>query len=111
MNSGGSGANCPTCGSPPAMAQLVGDDQGRERLLSCDCCPTRCRYRRTGCPLCENADDRRLAVVTVEGEEGLRIDYCESCKGYLKTYEGEGSETACRLDVNSSRCDCLRSRI
>ena len=45
---------CPTCGSRPAMAQLVGVDPGRLRLLSCGCCSTRWRYRRIGCPFCEN---------------------------------------------------------
>ena len=98
---------CPTCGSPPAMAQLVGVDEGRQRLLFCGCCRTRWRYKRTGCPFCENEDDRRLAVVTVEGEGGLRIDYCESCKGYLKTYDGEGSETVLLADWTSIHLDVI----
>jgi FdhE protein len=76
---------CPTCGSLPAMAQLIGIDLGRMRLLSCGCCSTRWRFGRSGCPFCENKDDRRLAVVAIEGEAGLRIDYCSSCGGYLKT--------------------------
>jgi FdhE protein len=56
---------CPTCGAAPAMAQLVGVDPGRLRLLSCGCCETRWRYRRTGCPFCENEDDHRLAVLSI----------------------------------------------
>ncbi len=32
---------CPTCGSLPAMAQLVGADPGRQRLLACGGCRTR----------------------------------------------------------------------
>ena len=44
---------CPTCGSLPAMAQLVGADPGRMRLLSCGCCGTRWQFKRTGCPFCE----------------------------------------------------------
>ena len=98
---------CPTCGSPPAMAQLVGVDQGRQRFLSCGCCRTRWRYKRTGCPFCENGDDRRLAVVVAEGEGGLRIDSCESCKGYLKTYDGEGSETVLLADWTSIHLDVI----
>ena len=89
------------------MAQLVGVDQGRQRLLSCGCCRTRWLYKRTGCPFCENGDDRRLAVVTVEQERGLRIDYCESCKGYLKTYVGEGSETVLLADWTSIHLDVI----
>src|SRR4029079_17725365 len=40
---------CPACGGKPAMAQLVGNDPGRLRLLACGCCRTRWRYRRTAC--------------------------------------------------------------
>ena len=89
------------------MAQLVGVDQGRQRLLSCGCCGTRWHYERTGCPFCENGDDRRLGVVTVEGEGCLRIDYCESCKGYLKTYDGVGSETVFLADWTSIHLDVI----
>jgi FdhE protein len=97
---------CPTCGSPPAMGQLVGVDPGRQRFLSCGGCGTRWRYRRTQCPFCEN-DSQRLAVVAVEGESGLRIDYCEACKGYLKTYDGQGNETLLLSDWSSLHLDLL----
>jgi FdhE protein len=98
---------CPACGAPPAMAQLVGIDPGRLRLLSCGCCRTRWRYRRTGCPFCENRDDHRLAVLDIEGEGGLRIDYCESCRGYLKTYNGAGHETILLADWTSLHLDII----
>jgi FdhE protein len=98
---------CPMCGFPPAMAQLVGNDSGRFRLLSCGRCYTRWRYRRTSCPFCENEDDRRLGVLAVEGEGGLRIDYCEACGGYLKTYNGEGSEGVLLADWTSLHLDII----
>ena len=98
---------CPTCGSRPSMAQLVGTDPGRLRLLSCGRCKTRWRYRRTGCPFCENHSDHRLAVLAVEGEGGLRIDYCEACRGYLKTYDGEGSEHVLLADWTSIHLDII----
>jgi FdhE protein len=98
---------CPTCGAPPAMAQLVGIDPGRLRLLSCGRCSTRWRYRRTGCPFCQNQDDHRLAIVAIEGEGGLRIDYCEACGGYLKTYNGEGNEGLLLADWTSLHLDIL----
>jgi FdhE protein len=98
---------CPTCGSPPAMAQLVGIDQGRRRLLSCGCCGTRWLYRRTRCPFCEDVEDDRLAVLAVEGEGGLRIDYCKSCEGYLKTYAGEGNEAVLLADWTSIHLDII----
>jgi len=97
---------CPTCGSLPAMAQLVGVDPGRKRLLACGCCGTRWQYRRTACPFCET-DSQRLASVTIEGEPGLRIDHCESCGGYLKTYNGEGDETLWLSDWSSLHLDLI----
>jgi len=97
---------CPTCGSLPAMAQLTGADPGRKRLLSCGCCGTRWQFKRTGCPFCET-DSQRLASVTIEGEGGLRIDHCESCRGYLKTYDGQGQEALLLSDWSSLHLDLL----
>ena len=101
---------CPTCGARPAMAQLAGADPGRLRLLSCGHCRTRWRYRRTGCPFCETEDDHRLAAFAVEGEAALRIDYCEACRGYLKTYVGEGSESLLLADWTSLHLDVIARR-
>jgi FdhE protein len=98
---------CPTCGSAPAMAQLVGIDPGRLRLLSCGCCGTRWRYRRIGCPFCESADDHQLSALAIEGEKYLRIDYCQSCRAYLKTYNGEGSEPLFLADWTSLHLDII----
>ena len=100
-------AYCPTCGSPPAMGQLIGFDPGRLRLLSCGCCGTRWRYRRIGCPFCENGDDHRLYALSIEGESHLRIDYCDSCRAYLKTYVGEGSESLLLADWTSLHLDII----
>lgn len=97
---------CPTCGAPPAMAQLVGKDPGRKRLLACGSCNTRWQYNRTRCPFCEE-DAHRLAVVTVQGEGGLRIDYCEACRGYVKTYDGEGDEALLLADWTSLHLDLV----
>lgn len=89
------------------MAQLLGNDPGRVRLLCCGCCGTRWRYRRTACPFCENEDDHRLASVVIEGEEDLRIDYCESCRGYIKTYNGSGNELLLLADWTSLHLDVI----
>jgi FdhE protein len=97
---------CPTCGSPPAMAQLVGKDPGRQRFLVCGCCRTRWRYRRTECPFCEH-DDPQHSTMVIEGEGSLRIDCCKACGGYLKTYTGEGSEAVFLADWTSIHLDVL----
>jgi len=97
---------CPTCGSPPAMAQLAGVDPGRRRYLACGGCGTRWCYRRTACPFCET-ESPHLASLAIEGEGGLRIDFCESCRGYLKTYNGQGDEAVLLADWTSLHLDVL----
>src|ERR1700739_3783025 len=72
---------CPTCGSLPSLAQLVGKNPGRRRLLVCGCCGTRWWYNRTRCPFCGSQNNHQLSVLTIEGEAPLRIDHCESCSG------------------------------
>jgi FdhE protein len=99
-------AYCPVCGSAPAMAQMIGVDPERKRLLACGCCGGRWRRQRTACPFCEN-DSQRIGIVTIEGEGGLRIDHCELCKGYLKTYVGEGNEAVLLADWTSLHLDVI----
>lgn len=98
---------CPTCGSLPAMAQLAGKDSARCRFLSCGRCGTRWWYQRMDCPFCEKQEPHRLAILAIEGEAGLRIDYCESCRGYLKTYAGEGDESVLLADWTSIHLDLI----
>ena len=97
---------CPTCGSLPALAQLVGKDPGRRRLLCCGRCGTRWQYKRARCPFCEHDSDRAV-VLSIEGEAGLRIDRCESCLGYIKTYDGQGDEALLLADWTSLHLDLL----
>ena len=99
-------AYCPTCGSLPAMAQLVGVDPGRKRLLACGCCASRWQFERMGCPFCER-EAQKITAVTIEGEGRLRIDYCEACRGYLKTYNGQGEEATFLSDWTSLHIDVL----
>ena len=97
---------CPLCGSRPAMAQLSGSDPGRKRRLVCGGCDTRWQFRRTQCPFCEH-DSQKLSSVAIQGEGGLRIDWCESCRGYLKTYDGEGEEDVLLADWTSLHVDLV----
>ena len=100
---------CPTCGASPAMAQIAGLDPARQRLLYCSRCRTRWRFRRTQCPFCEN-DSQRLTGIKVEGEPALRIDHCGACRGYLKTYDGQGDEALFLSDWTSLHLDLLAHR-
>ena len=96
---------CPMCGSPPAMAQLVGKDpRRRRRVLHCGLCRSRWRYGRTSCPFCQTGS-HRLTVLHVDDDAGLRLDYCDVCRGYLKTYDGEGDEAVLLADWTSLHLD------
>jgi FdhE protein len=99
-------STCPTCGSPPAMARLIGEEHGRTRFLVCGCCTTRWRYPRSCCPFCER-DAHRLQVISLEGEAGLRVDWCEACRGYLKTLNGQGDDELLLADWTSLHLDVL----
>jgi FdhE protein len=46
-------------------------------------------------------------VIAVQGESGLRIDYCERCLGYLKSYDGQGGEEVLLADWTSLHLDLL----
>jgi len=100
-------AYCPTCGSPPAMAQLIRIDEGRGRYLYCGCCRTSWLYHRRGCPFCGEEDDRRLGAMSFDRESAIRIDYCSNCGGYLKTCGGEGAVDSMLSDWNSLHLDIL----
>jgi len=102
-------AHCPTCGSPPTVAQLVTVNEGRARYLCCGCCRTRWLYHRRGCAFCGEEDDRRLGSMSFERESGIRIDYCSNCGGYLKTCSGEGATSAMLSDWSSLHLDILAS--
>jgi len=85
---------CPTCGSRPALSHLVPGtgDAGKRRSLVCACCGTRWGARRVGCPHCGGQDCGTLAVLTSEEEAGLRLEVCDACQGYVKTWIGEDED-------------------
>jgi len=97
--------HCPTCGSLPMTAQLVAAEAARPRRLVCSCCRTRWRYRRIGCPFCGAETSDRLGIL--ETEAALRIDFCEGCKGYVKTYTAEGDEELFLADWPTLHLDLL----
>jgi FdhE protein len=101
---------CPTCGAQPSMAQLVAAGDTRHRHLACGRCATRWRWRRVACPHCANEDADRLAALEAETDSGgapLRLDWCEACKGYVKTYAGEGDEALLLSDWSTLHLDAV----
>ena len=98
---------CPTCGALPGVGQLSGPEPARRRRLACGLCGTRWSFQRFECPYCGNASSAQLTALQVEGESGLRIDACEACKGYVKTYDGEGDEALFLADWTTLHLDVL----
>ncbi|GBE16131.1 MAG TPA: formate dehydrogenase accessory protein FdhE [Proteobacteria bacterium] len=82
---------CPVCGGGPAVAVLKGE--GGKRYLICHRCETTWRFRRIMCPFCGNSDYEKLGFFTLEGgDSNLRVDFCNSCKGYIKTWDSGGDD-------------------
>lgn len=73
---------CPVCGSPAAMAELVGEEG--ERHLSCSTCFSRWTFNQPACPFCGNDAPEKLTYFTT-GEGPHRVDVCLACSQYIKT--------------------------
>lgn len=98
---------CPTCGAAPVLGQLVPEGAGRRRLLACGRCRTRWGWKRVACPFCTTENPQRLAVLEIENEGGFRLDVCDNCHGYLKTYGSQGNEGFMLADWSTLHLDVL----
>ncbi len=78
---------CPSCGSPPGLALICGDDGHRE--LACSLCGSRRGYPRLQCPFCGKAGI--LETVRDADAAARWIEGCESCGGYLKTVDARSA--------------------
>jgi FdhE protein len=98
-------STCPCCGGKPLTAQLKKTQKGRTRYLVCGDCGTKWHYQRMGCPYCGETEQKNLGILESETEKDIRIDVCESCKSYLKTYIKEGMEEVALNDWASAHMD------
>jgi len=99
--------HCPACGAIPVMGWLVPGDGVRERQLACGCCGTRWSFQRIGCAYCGNSDSGRLSILESADEGGLRLDLCEECKGYTKTWAGDGDPALLLADWTTLHLDAI----
>ncbi|MGV8073104.1 MAG: formate dehydrogenase accessory protein FdhE [Syntrophobacteraceae bacterium] len=81
---------CPTCGAKPLLSVLTAHEEGRRRNLVCGLCKTQWNVRRLGCPHCGSENEDNLGIFELEYEPNLRIEFCNLCRGYLKTWAGQG---------------------
>jgi FdhE protein len=76
---------CPLCGAWPTLAEMRGLD--RSRRLRCGRCRGDWQFPVLCCSYCnESRHDQLHALVPESDEQTRRVDVCESCKGYIKTF-------------------------
>jgi formate dehydrogenase accessory protein FdhE len=86
-----SGAACPVCGGPPQVSVIAEQSgefmAGSPRSLVCSRCATWWAFPRAVCPWCGEDDSRKLVAYTVEDLEPARLDACETCSSYVKSFD------------------------
>jgi FdhE protein len=85
------GAACPACGGPP-QASVIAEESGEfmggsPRSLVCGRCAGWWTFARATCPWCGEDDPRRLPGFVPDGRRVVRVDTCETCRGYVKTFD------------------------
>ncbi|MCP3900598.1 MAG: formate dehydrogenase accessory protein FdhE [Desulfobacteraceae bacterium] len=76
---------CTVCGSSPALS-LFSMENG-SRSLVCSFCWHEWEAARISCPFCNNNESETLGYVALDTEKGIRADYCDKCKKYIKTID------------------------
>ena len=80
--------SCPCCGWPPQVAILRDEPEVKSRrLLLCALCSTSWSFPRLACPSCGEMDSEKLLCHEVETRAHLRVEECQTCRGYLKTID------------------------
>jgi FdhE protein len=80
-------AVCPACDSKPQLAVLRPEGDGGKRYLGCSLCFTEWEYRRVLCPACGETDPLRLPRFQSEEPKATRVEACDNCKSYLKSFD------------------------
>jgi hypothetical protein len=85
------GSSCPLCGSPPQVSVIAEESGefmgGSPRSLVCARCAAWWSFPRITCPLCGEGDSRRVTPFVRSDDRVVRVDSCETCHGYVKTFD------------------------
>jgi formate dehydrogenase maturation protein FdhE len=85
------GAACPACGGPPQLSVIAEESGefmgGSPRSLVCGRCAGWWTFPRAICTWCGEADPNRLPSFVPEERRAVRIDGCETCSSYVKTFD------------------------
>ena len=101
---------CPICGSLPSLSLL--EEESGKRSLVCSFCGYQWGTERLLCPFCNNREAGSLHYFYAEGEESCRIDVCEKCRHYIKTFDlrKRGVSDPSLEDVATLHLDILASQ-
>jgi FdhE protein len=85
------GMSCPLCGAP-AQASVIAEESGEfmggsPRSLVCSRCATWWSFPRASCPQCGQNDPRLVSGFLMSENRVVRVDCCETCHGYVKTFD------------------------
>lgn len=84
---GVAGGACPACGGRPVVAVLREHGHGTRRTLVCGLCLAEFAAVRLSCLACGENRFEHLAVNKAEQFPGVRIDSCDTCRSYIKTFD------------------------
>lgn len=84
-------SSCPVCGGP-AQVSVIAEESGEflggsPRSLVCARCATWWPYPRAICPSCGEDDPRRITPFVPADDRLVRIDGCQTCHCYMKTFD------------------------
>jgi formate dehydrogenase maturation protein FdhE len=83
--------HCPVCGGAPQLAVIAEESgefmAGSPRSLICSRCASRWGYPRATCVACGEDDSRRVGGWTAETWPAIRIEACDTCRAYIKTFD------------------------
>jgi len=86
-----SGPVCPACGGPPQVSVIREESgefmAGSPRYLVCGRCALWWNFARATCPWCGEDDSRRIGSYSPEEQRLVRIDACDTCRAYVKTFD------------------------
>jgi len=85
------GAACPACGGP-SQASVIAEESGEfmggsPRSLVCGRCAGWWTFPRAMCTWCGEGDPRKLPSFVPDERKAVRIDGCETCSSYVKTFD------------------------
>jgi formate dehydrogenase accessory protein FdhE len=84
-------AQCPVCGGAPQVSVIAEESgefmAGSPRSLLCGRCASRWHFPRAVCVACGEDDSRRIGGWTAEPWPAIRIEACDTCRAYIKTFD------------------------